>query len=66
MVCMSLQTDRRGVAAIEYGLIASLIAGVIVGATAFVGTRLPAAFEGGGRIFHTVWCGTHPYQKDLL
>jgi pilus assembly protein Flp/PilA len=39
-----LHTDRRGVTALEYGLIAALIAGVIVTAVALVGTDLTATF----------------------
>ncbi len=37
-------TSERGVTAIEYGLIASLIAVVIVVAVALVGTNLSAIF----------------------
>ncbi|HEX7910163.1 MAG TPA: Flp family type IVb pilin [Paraburkholderia sp.] len=37
-------SDRRGVTAIEYGLIAALIAVVIVGAVTIVGTDLNAIF----------------------
>ncbi|WP_244869911.1 Flp family type IVb pilin [Paraburkholderia aspalathi] len=37
-------SDDRGVTAIEYGLIASLIAVVIVGAVTLVGTDLNAVF----------------------
>jgi len=39
-----LCTDRRAVTALEYGLIAALIAGVIVTAVSLVGTNLIAAF----------------------
>jgi pilus assembly protein Flp/PilA len=39
-----LYADRRGVTALEYGLIAALIAGVIVTAVALVGTNLTGAF----------------------
>lgn len=37
-------SDRHGVTAIEYGLIAALIAVVIVGAVTIVGTDLNAIF----------------------
>ncbi|WP_372342397.1 Flp family type IVb pilin [Paraburkholderia madseniana] len=37
-------SDELGVTAIEYGLIASLIAVVIIGAVALVGTDLNAVF----------------------
>jgi pilus assembly protein Flp/PilA len=39
-----LYTDRRAVTALEYGLIAALIAGVIVAAVASVGTGLTGTF----------------------
>jgi pilus assembly protein Flp/PilA len=44
MVWTQLQADRRGVTALEYGLIAALIAGVIVTAVALVGTNLTTTF----------------------
>jgi pilus assembly protein Flp/PilA len=37
---VSLKNDRRGVTALEYGLIAALIAGVIVAAVTSLGTGL--------------------------
>jgi pilus assembly protein Flp/PilA len=37
--------DEAGVTAIEYGLIASLIAVVIIGAITLVGTNLSATFQ---------------------
>ena len=37
--------DERGVTAIEYGLIAALIALVIIGAVATVGTNLSGTFS---------------------
>ena len=37
--------DESGVTAIEYGLIASLIAVVIIGAVTLVGTNLSATFN---------------------
>lgn len=39
-----LYSDRRAVTALEYGLIAALIAGVIVTAVALVGTNLTGTF----------------------
>jgi pilus assembly protein Flp/PilA len=38
-------SDEEGVTAIEYGLIAALIAVVIIVATALVGTRLNCIFQ---------------------
>ena len=40
----ALKTDRRGVTAIEYGMIAALIAVVIAAAVATVGTQLTTTF----------------------
>ena len=37
--------DETGVTAIEYGLIASLVAVVIIGAVTLVGTNLSATFQ---------------------
>jgi pilus assembly protein Flp/PilA len=37
-------TDKKGVTAIEYGLIASLIAVVIITAVALIGTNLTTTF----------------------
>jgi pilus assembly protein Flp/PilA len=42
----SLKASRKGVTALEYGLIAALIAGVIVTAVTLVGTNLTATFNG--------------------
>jgi pilus assembly protein Flp/PilA len=39
-----LRRDDRGVTAVEYGLIASLIAVFIIGAVTLVGTNLSALF----------------------
>jgi pilus assembly protein Flp/PilA len=44
MTWAQLQTDRRAVTALEYGLIAALIAGVIVTAVTLVGTNLTTTF----------------------
>ena len=41
---MQLKTDRRAVTALEYGLIASLIAVIIIGGVTMIGTRLSAVF----------------------
>ncbi len=41
---LELKTDRRAVTALEYGLIAALIAGVIVGGVSAVGSKLSTAF----------------------
>jgi pilus assembly protein Flp/PilA len=42
---LRLKTDRRGVTALEYGLIAALVAGVIITAVTLLGTNLAAAFN---------------------
>jgi pilus assembly protein Flp/PilA len=41
---ITLKTDRRGVTALEYGLIAALIAGVIITAVTALGTDISATF----------------------
>lgn len=41
----SLKVDRRAVTAIEYALIAALIAVVIIGAVSLVGTHLQTTFN---------------------
>lgn len=43
--CLPLSTDRRAVTALEYGLIAALIAVVIIGAVTTVGKNLTATFN---------------------
>ncbi|TDH59612.1 Flp family type IVb pilin [Dankookia rubra] len=40
----ALVTDRKGVTALEYGLIAALIATVIIGAVTTLGTNLSGVF----------------------
>ncbi len=40
MTWMHLRTDRRAVTAIEYGLIAALIAVVVITAVTLIGTNL--------------------------
>ena len=42
---LALKTDRRAVTALEYGLIAALIAVVIIGAVTTLGTNLSATFN---------------------
>ncbi len=42
---LALKTDQRAVTAIEYGLIAALVAVVIIGAISLVGTNLSATFN---------------------
>lgn len=42
---MALGFDKRGVTAMEYGLIAALIAVAIIGAVTTVGTNLTATFN---------------------
>ena len=44
IIWLSLKVDRRGVTALEYGLIAALIAAVIATAVASVGTNLNTQF----------------------
>lgn len=41
----SFVTDKKGVTALEYGLIAALIAAVIVGAVTTLGTNASAVFN---------------------
>jgi pilus assembly protein Flp/PilA len=45
MIWTQLQADRRAVTALEYGLIAALIAGVVVTAVVLVGTGLTGTFS---------------------
>jgi pilus assembly protein Flp/PilA len=42
---LALRLDRRGVTAMEYGLIAALIAVVIIGGVTAIGTKLAATFQ---------------------
>ena len=51
---LHLKTDRRGVTALEYGLIAALIAGVIIAAVATLGTRISTTFTDLGNRIGTV------------
>ncbi len=48
---LSFRTDRKGVTALEYGLIASLIAAVIITALTNLGTGLTATL---GRIANSL------------
>jgi pilus assembly protein Flp/PilA len=41
----SLKVDRKGVTALEYGLIASLVAVVIIAAVTLLGTNLSSTFN---------------------
>lgn len=41
---LALKTDKRGVTALEYGLIAALIAVVIIGALTTLGSNLSTTF----------------------
>ena len=43
---MALKRDEKGVTALEYGLIAALIAVVIIGAVTTLGTSISATFSG--------------------
>jgi pilus assembly protein Flp/PilA len=42
---LALRFDKRGVTAMEYGLIAALIAVAIIGAVSTVGTNLTTTFN---------------------
>jgi pilus assembly protein Flp/PilA len=42
---LALKADRRAVTAIEYGLIAALIAIVIIAAVTSMGSKLPVIFN---------------------
>jgi pilus assembly protein Flp/PilA len=42
---LALANDRRGVTALEYGMIAALIAVVIIGVITTLGTTLQAKFQ---------------------
>lgn len=56
---LALHRDRRGVTALEYGLIAALIAVVIIGGVTTLGTQLNAAFTNiGNTIGTSVGAGT--------
>lgn len=40
----ALKNDRRAVTALEYGLIAALIAGVIISSVSYLGTNISSMF----------------------
>lgn len=46
LLLLSILYDRRGVTALEYGLIAALIAAVIIGSVALLGNNLNNAYNG--------------------
>ncbi len=46
MALSRLRRDEKGVTALEYGLIAALIAVVIIGAVTTLGTNLSTTFNG--------------------
>jgi len=46
--CLRLKTDRRGVTALEYGLIAALLAGVLIAVVATLGTQISDTFKNVG------------------
>lgn len=45
---LCLKTDRRAVTALEYGLIAALIAGVLIAVVATLGTNISTTFSNVG------------------
>ncbi len=45
-VWLALNTDKRAVTALEYGLIAAVIAGVVIVGFTLVGTNVEAAING--------------------
>lgn len=45
LTALALKTDRRAVTAIEYGLIAALVAVVIITAVSTIGTNLTSTFN---------------------
>ena len=49
---LELKVDRRAVTALEYGLIAALIAVVIIGSVTAVGTKLNTTFTTVGTALH--------------
>jgi len=42
----SIRSDEEGATAVEYGLMVALIAVVIIGAVALIGTNLSTMFQG--------------------
>jgi pilus assembly protein Flp/PilA len=49
---LELRVDRRAVTALEYGLIAALIAVVIIGSVTAIGTKMNTAFTTVGTALH--------------
>jgi pilus assembly protein Flp/PilA len=45
LLIQNLRGDKRGVTALEYGLIASLVAVVIIGAVSLLGNNLSTTFN---------------------
>ena len=43
---LELKTDRRAVTALEYGLIAALIAAAVMGTVQTLGTKISSTFSG--------------------
>ena len=56
--CISVFRDNRGVAALEYALIAGLIFAAIIGATAALKPKLSQAFSNLGTSLDKVDAGT--------
>lgn len=52
-IWLALKTDRSAVTALEYGLIAALIAGVIITAVTALGTDISATFTSIGKAVTT-------------
>lgn len=50
---MKLKRDEKGVTALEYGLIAALIAAVVIGGVTTIGTNLKTTFENIGSRLNT-------------
>ncbi len=50
---LALKSDRRAVTALEYGLIAALIAGVLITGVASFGTDLKTTFTHLGSVLNT-------------
>ena len=55
---IELKRDKKGVTALEYGLIAALIGAVVVTATSTLGTSLTAAFTNIGNRLTTAGVST--------
>lgn len=55
---LRLKRDEKGVTALEYGLIAALIAVVIIGSVSTLGSNLKATFNGISSHFSTTGVST--------